>query len=465
LLVSTQADAPAGKKSFQAGAAANPGSASFLEWLEQSVVEPAVEAATPPLTPSLGVPKKEGKQKKSSPDSPGFDAQAIADNPPLGLPCAPAAAGERLTLLDPAQSTSPTSTQLRPLAPTAVPVPASKAHVEPRVEWKNSRETGSSADLAFALRLKPFASAVKSAEDPSIPAGGPEVPLTLANAKAAIALPVPAKADGTPVPALHGPEVKSGGTSEGIPGKLPAIEAAMESAADPRSGSEGGGNHAGSQRTVSPDQPGKTSHEKAETRAPVEAASVHAQAQESRAAPPAQATNGPAVPEGPAAPKAAAQPAPAPAATSLAMEERPATARLAQEISLQISSGDDRKVDVRLVERAGEVHVIVRTPDVALAHELRQDLGSLTGKLAQGGYGTEQFTPLSAASSNLSDQRGTPDNQDSSRGHGQGPQHGGSGQQQQPQDERGKRPAWVEEMENSLARRQTNRSTSWLFNR
>ena len=125
-----------------------------------------------------------------------------------------------------------------------------------------------------------------------------------------------------------------------------------------------------------------------------------------------------------------------------------------REISLQISSADDRKVDVRLVQRAGEVLVTVRTPDVALAHEMRQDLGSLTGKLAQAGYGTEQFTPISAGSSNLSNQPGTQDNQDSSRGHGQNPQHGGSGQQQQPQDERGRRPDWVEEMENTLAHRQ-----------
>jgi hypothetical protein len=158
------------------------------------------------------------------------------------------------------------------------------------------------------------------------------------------------------------------------------------------------------------------------------------------------------------------QPAPQPATTSLDLEDRPAAGHPAQEISLQISSADDRKVDVRLVQRAGEVLVTVRTPDVALAHELRQDLGSLTGKLAQSGYGTEQFTPFSASSSNLSNQPGTPDHQDSSSSNGQNPQHG-SGQQQQPQDEGGKRPDWVEEMENSLAHRQANRSTTWSLTR
>ena len=227
-----------------------------------------------------------------------------------------------------------------------------------------------------------------------------------------------------------------------------------------------GGNHAAAHKTVLPDQPEKADRtEKVEAPAPVESTNAHTQTEGSRLTPLTSATTSVAPLGGPAAPKATAQPAPAPAAATLDVEDRLATARPSHEISLQISSDGDHKVDVRLVQRAGEVLVSVRTPDVALAHEMRQELGSLTGKLAQSGYGTEQFTPLAAGSSNLSDQRSNSENQDASRGHSQNPEHGGSGQQQQPQDERGKRPAWVEEMEDSLAQRQNNRSTSWLFNR
>jgi hypothetical protein len=154
-----------------------------------------------------------------------------------------------------------------------------------------------------------------------------------------------------------------------------------------------------------------------------------------------------------------------PAAISFDTEDQLNTTRPMKEISLQISTEGEQKVDVRLVERGGEVLVSVRTQNTALAHEMRQELGSLTGKLAQSGYATEQFTPPAASSSNPSDQRDAPQNQDSSRGQGQDQHNGGSGQQQQPRDERGKRPAWLDEVKNSLAQHQTNRSTAWLLNR
>jgi len=197
--------------------------------------------------------------------------------------------------------------------------------------------------------------------------------------------------------------------------------------------------------------------------APLESVIVHPMTERSPVTSLVHAAMSPAVAESPEPSKA--QPAVPPPATRLDAEDQPATVRPAKEISLQISSGGDHTVDVRLVERGGEVHVSVRTPDVGLAHEMRQDLGSLTGKLAQSGFGTEQFTPLTAGSSSLSDPRNAQENRSPSHGHGQDPQQGGSGQQQQPQDERGKRPAWAEEMENTLAPRQANRSTRWLFNR
>jgi hypothetical protein len=175
----------------------------------------------------------------------------------------------------------------------------------------------------------------------------------------------------------------------------------------------------------------------------------------------------PAMPLAPASSKTVAQPEAASTSGVLDPEDQPSAGRPMRELSLQISSAGDQKVDVRLVERAGEVHVSVRTPDAELAHEMRQELGSLTGKLAQSGFGAEQFTPPSSGSSNLADQRSTPGNQNPPGDHGQDPQSGGSGQQQQqqPQDERGKHPDWLDEMTISLAQRQTNRSTAWLLNR
>jgi len=127
-------------------------------------------------------------------------------------------------------------------------------------------------------------------------------------------------------------------------------------------------------------------------------------------------------------------------------------------MSLQISSGDDTKVDVRLVERAGEVRVAVRTPDETLARTMREDLGSLTGKLSQTGFATESWAPARSGSSTFSEQHSPSGNQD-----------GGSGQQQQQQQEsqqeqqqgRGQRPAWLEEFDNSLADSRQNRTPLW----
>ena len=61
----------------------------------------------------------------------------------------------------------------------------------------------------------------------------------------------------------------------------------------------------------------------------------------------------------------------------------------AQHIALRVSTADDRMVDVRLVSRAGDVHVSVHTPDETLAHTMRTELGSLTGKLSQAGYAVQ----------------------------------------------------------------------------
>jgi hypothetical protein len=491
-LVSAQ-DGLAGKGSFKAAGEANQQPIDFRELLQQSSARAAVEEHTS----SLGGRKKDGSQKKDNLEASGLDANTLegagavaSDNLQIWLPFTPKAEVASQARLEPTNIPSQTTTltaassglrssatQTGAVFPGAVPVSGSSTNEEFCVKLNNTRGTGSSAELAFALRLKSPTSAAKSVPDPSVPAGGPDIPLTAA--KVGVSLPGSAKAGGlippmpetqnAPFPSVsRGLETESGETSAGVSGNLSAAQSGNESGSDPRSGDHDSSREkqAASRHTVLSDQLEKAVQTgRTETPAPVQSANVRGPAQESLITPPAHAATSPAVQLGSAAPKAAAQAAPPPAATSLDLEDRPATVHPAQEISLQISSADDRKVDVRLVQRAGEVLVTVRTPDVALAHDLRQDLGSLTGKLAQAGYGTEQFTPISAGSSNLSNQPGTPENQDSSRGHGQNPQHGGSGQQQQPQDERGRRPDWVEEMENSLAHRQANRSTTWSLTR
>ena len=71
-------------------------------------------------------------------------------------------------------------------------------------------------------------------------------------------------------------------------------------------------------------------------------------------------------------------------ALSPSPEPAPAARTPARDITLRLSEGDQR-VDVRLVERQGDVRVEVRTPDAGLAGDLRRDLPSLAARLEQSG--------------------------------------------------------------------------------
>jgi hypothetical protein len=96
----------------------------------------------------------------------------------------------------------------------------------------------------------------------------------------------------------------------------------------------------------------------------------------------------------------------------------------AHHIALRVKADDDRSVDIRLVSRAGEVHVSVHTPDQALARTMRTELGSLTGKLAEAGFGVHGVAAGPGESSST-----TTDRQDSRR------ENSDSHQQQQQQRE------------------------------
>jgi hypothetical protein len=67
-----------------------------------------------------------------------------------------------------------------------------------------------------------------------------------------------------------------------------------------------------------------------------------------------------------------------------------------QEIAVRIARPEQPTVDLHLIERAGQIHVDVRTPDAALQVTLRHDLGTLAGSLERVGYHTDIFSPKDA---------------------------------------------------------------------
>ena len=65
------------------------------------------------------------------------------------------------------------------------------------------------------------------------------------------------------------------------------------------------------------------------------------------------------------------------------------------DIRLELSGSGERRVEVRVTERAGEVRVAVRTPDQQLAGSLRENLPTLSSKLNDSGFRAEAWHPAS----------------------------------------------------------------------
>jgi hypothetical protein len=116
------------------------------------------------------------------------------------------------------------------------------------------------------------------------------------------------------------------------------------------------------------------------------------------------------------------------------------------DIRVQLGGGAQERVDVRLVDRSGELHVAVRATSDNLTKDLREGLSELVGRLESTGYRTEVWRPgavsavASAAETNQSNDRNdrepqaqTSWNQDSDK------------REQQNQQ----KPRWVEELEDS----------------
>jgi hypothetical protein len=137
----------------------------------------------------------------------------------------------------------------------------------------------------------------------------------------------------------------------------------------------------------------------------------------------------------PATPAATSDPAP-----------QPSSAHPLREISFAVSHAGDKNVEVRLVDRAGQIHVAVRTEDPVLASSLRSDLGDLVNKLERHGFSTDVWTSSSAAPASTETLSNSDHPQDSPQNFG-GQQGHGSHAQQQPRQQSGRQtPDWLEQL-------------------
>ena len=118
----------------------------------------------------------------------------------------------------------------------------------------------------------------------------------------------------------------------------------------------------------------------------------------------------------------------------------PAAPAPAREIKLQLA-GSGQRVEVRLIERAGDVHLAVRTPDERLAAALREDLPALASRLEQSGFHTDNWHGglAGAADRRTMDAPAAAARQDSQEPHeGRDPESNQQGQHSRQQE--GRRP-------------------------
>ncbi|PWU01375.1 MAG: hypothetical protein C5B51_22950 [Terriglobia bacterium] len=117
----------------------------------------------------------------------------------------------------------------------------------------------------------------------------------------------------------------------------------------------------------------------------------------------------------------------------------------ARDIHLHVEQGGQR-VDVRLIERGGEIRVAVRTPDAGLAGTLRGDLPALSSRLEQTGFRAQTWHPAAAPASWSRTAEGGPAQNSQNGGN---PLRQGGQQQQQQAPPRRSKPAAEESAANS----------------
>ncbi len=136
--------------------------------------------------------------------------------------------------------------------------------------------------------------------------------------------------------------------------------------------------------------------------------------------------------------------------TTLTEDVRPALPALPmKELSMRIEAAEGQTVDIRIVQRAGDLQIAVKSGDDFTTQGLRHGLSDLENRLNQTGYHTETWQPGQAT------QESSAASSDNSSKHSQSdgsPSHSGGSQQDrdQRQDNPSNRPHWIQELHSNL---------------
>ncbi len=275
--------------------------------------------------------------------------------------------------------------------PVAIEQPAQEAPAAASRKNAAARNTGK-APLAFQLRLTPETQGVAAeVKAPTGKEGDASVQAQASKTAAAPAV-IPVRSEpNAEAPLSHQSSAAQDAVeAEGAPGsafQTPQADAKQDNGAPADTGS-------GNQRDANSNAKRDVIEFRPVQAAPRAAAASNAAPQTpvSMPAPAAATHTAPANPHSSAPADAVAALRNADSATPIT-DVKPAASHSTPEIALRIARPDASPVDIRVVQRAGQVRVDVHTADTGLQTSLRQDLGSLVHSLEQTGYRAEAFTP------------------------------------------------------------------------
>jgi hypothetical protein len=123
-----------------------------------------------------------------------------------------------------------------------------------------------------------------------------------------------------------------------------------------------------------------------------------------------------------------------------------------KELLIRIEAAEGQKVDVRIVQRAGDLQIAVKSADDITTQGLRHGLADLANRLNETGYHAEAWRPGQQAAmenSGASPQNTSHQSQsDGSQSNSGGPQQDRGQRHNNPSN----RPPWIEELESNLSR-------------
>ena len=126
-----------------------------------------------------------------------------------------------------------------------------------------------------------------------------------------------------------------------------------------------------------------------------------------------------------------------------------APAPIANNISLRLNGPDQTSATVRVLDRSGEIHVSVRASDPQLATTLRSDVDQLRSHLNTRGWDAEVWKPEGAPVARETSNHTNADSREHSGSAFKRDAHSQS-QSRQQQDSHGRRPAWLDELDESV---------------